>query len=283
MAPGSLGTVDQSGLYTPPHPRPGQYVDLVTATTAGTPTCPPATVRAAVHHGASLPGAPKKPAISPDGSTVTWTAPSDGGSAIEEYVVTVDHDPSNPAGTETVLGTVPGTSTSLTIPADRVAQIEADHARVRVTAVNSRGQGPASALSHPAPSTNLLPFVAPAKGTANGGTLHVTPHMVNVGESDATNVRYQLSYPEALSSPTKPSTCTVDTAQRLLTCDMTDIAAGHQTITPLISFTVGRLTPGTGYPLTMTRLSASPYPSDPNNGTMTLLCTADTSGEVTCA
>ncbi|MFJ6777405.1 fibronectin type III domain-containing protein, partial [Kitasatospora sp. NPDC091257] len=148
MAPGSLGTVDQSGLYTPPHPRPGQYVDLVTATTAGTPTCPPATVRAAVHHGASLPGAPKKPAISPDGSTVTWTAPSDGGSAIEEYVVTVDHDPSNPAGTETVLGTVPGTSTSLTIPADRVAQIEADHARVRVTAVNSRGQGPASALSH---------------------------------------------------------------------------------------------------------------------------------------
>ncbi|MFJ6775989.1 hypothetical protein ACIQOV_34365 [Kitasatospora sp. NPDC091257] len=104
-----------------------------------------------------------------------------------------------------------------------------------------------------------------------------------MGESDATNVRYQLSYPEALSSPTKPSTCTVDTAQRLLTCDMTDIAAGHQTITPLISFTVGRLTPGTGYPLTMTRLSASPYPSDPNNGTMTLLCTADTSGEVTCA
>ncbi|MFD4658252.1 fibronectin type III domain-containing protein [Kitasatospora sp. NPDC058444] len=282
MTPGSLGTVDQSGLYTPPHPRPSQYLDLITATTAGTPTCPPATAQAAVHHGATLPGAPKHPAISPDGSTVTWTAPSDGGSAIEEYVVTVDHDPSDPAGAETVLGTVPGTSTSLTIPADRVAQIEADHARVQVTAVNGRGQGPASALSHPAPSTNLLPFVAPATGTTNS-TLHLTPHMVNVGESDATNVRYQLSYPEAFTSATKPSGCTVDTAQRLLTCDMTDIAAGHQTITPLISFTVGQLTPGTGYPLTMTRLSASPYPSDPNNGTMTLLCTADTSGKVTCA
>ncbi|MET8545140.1 fibronectin type III domain-containing protein [Kitasatospora sp. NPDC004799] len=283
MAPGSVGTVDQNGLYTPPHPRPSQYVDLVTATTAGTPSCPSATLQAAVHHGATLPGAPKNPAISPDGSTVTWTAPSDGGSAIEEYVVTVDHDPSDPAGAETVLGTVPGTSTSLTVPADRVAQIEADHAKVQVTAVNGRGQGPASALSHPAPSTNLLLFVAPAKGSANGGTLYLTPHMVNVGENDATNVRYQLSYPEGFTNATKPSTCTVDTAQRLLTCDMVDIAAGHQTTTPLISFTVGQLTPGTEYPLTMTRLSASPYPSDPNNGTMTQLCTADTSGNVTCA
>ncbi|MFF1904329.1 hypothetical protein [Kitasatospora sp. NPDC058218] len=63
---------------------------------------------------------------------------------------------------------------------------------------------------------------------------------------------------------------------------MVDIAAGHQTITPLISFTVGQSIPGTACPLTVTRLSASPYPGDPNNGTMTLLCTADTSGKVTC-
>ncbi|KOV35273.1 hypothetical protein ADK60_09920 [Streptomyces sp. XY431] len=283
MAPGSLGTVDRSGLYTPPHPRPSHYVDLVTATTAGTPTCPPATAQAAVHHGSTLPGAPKHPAISPDGSTVTWTAPAAGGSAIQEYVVTVLHDPSDPAGAETVLGTAPGSATSLAVPADRVAQIEADHARVQVTAVNDRGQGPASALSHPAPSTNPLPFVARAEGTANGGTLHVTPHMVNAGTSDATNVRYQLSYPETFTSRTNPSACTVDQAQRLLTCDMVDIASGHQAVTPLISFTVGRLVPGTAYPLTMTRLSASPYPSDPNNGTMTLLCTADTAGKVTCA
>ncbi|MEV0530592.1 fibronectin type III domain-containing protein [Kitasatospora sp. NPDC050463] len=283
MAPGSLGTVDQNGLYSPPQPRPSHYVDLVTATTAGTPTCPTATAQAAVHHGSTLPGAPKHPAISADGSTVSWTAPADSGSAIQEYVVTVVHDPSDPAGAETVLGTVPGTATSLAVPADRVAQIEADHARVQVTAVNERGQGPASALSHPAPSTNLLPFVAKTEGTANGGTLYVTPHMVNVGTSDATNVRYRLSYPEGFTSRTNPSACTVDQTQRLLTCDMVDIAAGHQTITPLISFTVGQLTPGTSYPLTMTRLSASPYPSDPNNGTMTLLCTADTAGKVTCA
>lgn len=283
MTPGSLGTVDQNGLYTPPSPRPAHYVDLVTATTAGTPTCPPATAQAAVHHGSTLPGAPKHPAISPDGSTVTWTAPAAGGSAVQEYVVTVLHDPSDPAGAETVLGTAPGTATSLPVPADRVAQIEADHARVQVTAVNDRGQGPASVLSHPAPSTNPLPFVARAEGTADGGTLHVTPHMVNVGTSDATNVRYRLSYPETFTSRTNPSACTVDQAQRLLTCDMVDIASGHQAVTPLISFTVGRLVPGTVYPLTMTRLSASPYPSDPNNGTMTLLCTADTAGKVTCA
>ncbi|MEU1289964.1 fibronectin type III domain-containing protein [Kitasatospora sp. NPDC005856] len=283
MAPGSLGTVDQSGLYTPPNPRPSHYVDLVTATTAGTPTCPPATVQAAVHHGSTVPGAPKHPAISPDGSTVSWTAPADGGSAIQQYVVTVAHDPGDPAGAETVLGTVPGTETSMTIPADRVAQIEADHAEVQVTAVNERGQGPTSALSPPAPSTNLLPFVAWTKGATSGGTFYVTPHMVNVGTSDATNVRYQLSYPEGFTNATKASACTVDPAQRLLTCDMVDIAAGHQTTTPLISFNVGQLTPGTSYPLTMTRLSASPYPVDPDNGTMTLLCTADTSGKVTCA
>ncbi|MFJ6378619.1 fibronectin type III domain-containing protein [Kitasatospora sp. NPDC092039] len=283
MAPGSLGTVDQTGLYSPPHPRPSHYVDLVTATTAGTPACPAATVQAAVHHGSTLPGAPKHPAITPDGSTVTWTAPADGGSAIQEYVVTVVHDPGDPAGAQTVLGTVPGTATSLTVPADRVAQIEADHARVQVTAVNERGQGPASALSHPAPSTNPIPFVERTESTANGGTLYVTPHMVNVGTSDATGVRYQLSYPEGFTSRSNPGACTVDQAQRLLTCDMVDIAAGHQTITPLISFTVGRLTPGTGYPLTMTRLSASPYPSDPDNGTMTLVCTADDAGKVTCA
>ncbi|MER7705784.1 fibronectin type III domain-containing protein [Kitasatospora sp. NPDC097605] len=283
MTPGSLGTVDQNGLYTPPHPRPSHYVDLVNATTAGTPTCPPATAQAAVHHGSTLPGAPKHPGISPDGSTVSWTAPADGGSAIQEYVVTVVHDRSDPAGAETVLGRVPGTETSLAIPADRVAQIEADHAEVQVTAVNERGQGPASVPSRPAPSTNPLPFVAWTKGAVSGGTFSVTPHMVNVGTNDATNVRYQLSYPEGFTSRTSPSACTVDAAQRLLTCDMVDIAAGHQAITPLISFTLGQLTPGTGYPLTITRLSASPYPSDPNNGTMTLLCTADTAGKVTCA
>ncbi|MER6361772.1 fibronectin type III domain-containing protein [Kitasatospora sp. NPDC001527] len=284
MAPGSLGTVDQTGHYTPPHPRPTQnYVDLITATTTGTPTCPSATAQAAVHHGASLPAAPKHPAISPDGSTVSWTAAGDGGSAVEEYVVTVVDDPDDPAGAETVLGTVPGTATSLAVPADRIAQIEADGARVQVTAVNGRGQGPASVLSPVAPATDPLPVLKPTTGTANGGTIQVTPDVVNLGTSDATNVRYQLSYPDVFSDPTAPGGCTVDTAQRLYTCDTGAIAAGTHRVTPLISFTVGPMTPGTGYPVTVTRLSASPYPSDPNNGTATLVCTADTAGKVTCA
>ncbi|MFJ7278519.1 hypothetical protein [Kitasatospora sp. NPDC098663] len=76
----------------------------------------------------------------------------------------------------------------------------------------------------------------------------------------------------------------VDPAQRLRTCDdMVDVAAGHRTMTPLISFTVGQLTPGTGHPLTMTSLSARPYPVDSGSGTMAPFCTADTAGKVTRA
>ncbi|BFV60681.1 hypothetical protein KCMC57_up57850 [Kitasatospora sp. CMC57] len=65
--------------------------------------------------------------------------------------MTVVNDPGDPVGAEAVLGTVPGTATSLAVPADRVAQLEADHTGGQVTAVNERGQGPAPALSHRAP------------------------------------------------------------------------------------------------------------------------------------
>lgn len=283
MASGSLGTVSQSGVYTPPANPGTNFTDLINATTAGTPACPSVTTQAAYHHGASLPAAPTAPAISADGSTVTWTAPADGGSPIEEYVVTVLGNPGDPAGTETVLGTAPGTATSMPIPADRIPQIEWEHARVQVTAVTSRGQGPASTLSPPAPATNPLPVLTTGTGTANGGSITVTPDIVNLGDSDATNVTYQLTYPAVFTNPTAPSTCTVSTATRTLTCDTGTIPGGDHKITPLISFALGQLTPGTGYPLTLTRTSASPYPSDPNNGTTTLTCKADTALKVTCS
>ncbi|MEU3460343.1 fibronectin type III domain-containing protein [Streptomyces sp. NPDC006733] len=283
MAPGSLGTVSATGLYTPPAHPGSNYTDLITATTAGTPTCPSVATQAAFHHGASLPAAPHAPAISADGSTVTWTAPATGGSPIEEYLVTVVNNPGDPAGTETVLGTAPGTATSLAIPADRIPQIEAGHASVQVTAVTSRGQGPASALSAPAPATNPLPILTTSAGTAGGGTITVTPDVINLGGSDATNVTYQLTYPAVFTNPTAPSNCTVNTTNRMLTCDTGTIAAGTDKITPLISFTLGQLTPGTPYPLTITRTAASPYPSDPHNGTTTLTCAADPALRVTCA
>ncbi|MFL6114572.1 MAG: hypothetical protein ACJ786_24945, partial [Catenulispora sp.] len=282
MTPGSFGTVSQSGLYTPPATHPGfDYVDLINATTAGTPTCPAATAQAAVHHGANLPAAPTSPAISADGSAVTWTAPADGGSPIEEYVVTVLENPADPAGAETVLGTAPGTATSLAIPADRIPQIEAQGAVVQVTAVTSRGQGSASALSPPAPATNPLPVLTASTGTV-GGRITVTPDVYNLGKSDATDVTYQLAYPAAFTNPTAPSSCVVNTTARTLTCSTGAIPAGTDKITPLISFTLGPMTPGVGYPVTMTRTAAAPYPNDPNNGTATLVCTADTSLNVAC-
>ncbi|WUH88750.1 fibronectin type III domain-containing protein [Streptomyces sp. NBC_00433] len=283
MAAGSLGTVSQSGLYTPPANPGSNFTDLINATTAGTAGCPSVVTQAAYHHGASLPAAPHSAAISADGSTVTWTAPADGGSPIQEYLVTVVNNPGDPAGSETVLGTAPGTATSLAIPADRIPQIEAGHASVQVTAVNSRGQGPASALSPPAPATNPLPVLTTSTATAGGGSITVTPDVYNLGGSDATNVSYRLTYPAVFTNPTAPSSCTVNTASRTLTCDTGAIPAGTDKITPLISFTVGAMTPGTSHPLTLTRTAASPYPSDPNNGVDTLTCKADTALKVTCS
>ncbi|MCZ4122347.1 fibronectin type III domain-containing protein [Streptomyces sp. H39-S7] len=283
MAAGSLGTVSPTGLYTPPTHPGTNYTDLINATTAGTATCPSVTAQAAHHHGASLPAAPHAPAISPDGSTVTWTAPADGGSAIEEYVVTVVNNPGDPAGSETVLGTAPGTATSMPIPADRIPQIEGGHASVQVTAVTARGQGPASALSPPAPATNPLPVLTTSTAIAGGGNITVTPDVFNLGASDATNVTYQLAYPPVFTNPTAPSSCTINTTSRTLTCDTGAIPAGTDKITPLISFTVGTMTPGTAHPLTITRTGANPYASDPNNGTTTLMCAADTALKVTCA
>jgi hypothetical protein len=141
MVPGSLGTVDQTGLYTPPSPRPGvDFTDVIDATTAGSAGCPSFTAQAAAHFGGVTPGVPTGVAISPDGSTVSWTPPGDG-NTVTEYVVTVLNDPSDPAGTQTVLGTAPGTATSLAIPADRILQIEADGAVAEVTAINDQGQG----------------------------------------------------------------------------------------------------------------------------------------------
>ena len=283
MVPGSQGTVDQAGLYTPPAPQPAfDYVDVVNATNAGTPTCPSVTAQAAIHHGASVPGEPKDAAISADGTTVTWTAPAADGSAIQEYVVTVLNDPGDPAGAQTVLGTAPGTATSMAIPADRIAQIEQDGAGVEVTAVNARGQGPTSVTSPPAPASNPLPLLTSSTGIAGGGTINVTPDIVNLGRNDATNVTYQLTYPATFTNPTAPSSCTIDGTNRTITCNTGAIPASTHQITPLISFVLGQFTQGTGYPVRITRLAASPYPSDPNNGTSILTCTADSSLNVTC-
>jgi hypothetical protein len=51
----------------------------------------------------------------------------------------------------------------------------------------------------------------------------------------------------------------------------------------LTTFTIGTLTPGTSYPFTLTRTSATPYPLDPNDGTATISCVADTSSNITCS
>jgi hypothetical protein len=281
MAPGSLGTVDQTGLYTPPSPLPGaDFTDVIDATTAGSAGCPSFTAQAAVHYGGTTPGASTGVAISPDGSTVSWTAPADG-STVTEYVVTVLNDPSDPAGAQTVLGTTPGTATSLAIPADRIPQIEEDGATAEVTAINGQGQGPPSDPSPPAPSTDPEAYLPATSATAGSTTIAVTAGLLNFGPSDATDATFQLGYPSVLSNPSGPF-CTNNATTDILTCDPGAIPSGTGAAS-VITFTLGQLTPGTSYPVTLTRLSATPYPSDPDDGTATINCVADSSGNVTCS
>jgi len=280
MDPGSLGTVDQTGLYTPPSPRPGvDFTDVIDATTAGSAGCPSFTAQAAIHFGGNTPGAPTGVAISPDGSTVSWTGPGDA-STVTEYVVTVLNDPSDPAGAQTVLGTAPGTATSLAIPADRIPQIEEDGAVAEVTAINDQGQGPPSDPSPPAPSTDpQIGWLASAGST----TVTVLPTVVNIGSNDATDVMLQITYPSVFTLFNPPPTnCTASTTANVITCDLGALPSGGAGA-PAFTFSTSGMTAGTSYPLTATRLSASPYPSDPNDAAATLNCVADASGNVACS
>jgi hypothetical protein len=278
MVPGSLGTVDQTGLYTPPSPLPGvDFTDVVDATTAGSAGCPSFTAQAAVHFGGYAPGAPTGVAISPDGSTVSWTAPGDA-STVTEYVVTVLDDPSDPAGAQTVLGTAPGTATSLAIPADRIPQIEEDGAIAEVTAISDRGEGPPSDPSPPAPSTDPQVSWLPSAGAG----ITVQPAVVNIGPSDATDVMLQVTYPSVFSPASLPAGCTASTTANVITCDLGALPSGSAA-TPALTFSASGMIVGTSYPLVATRLSASPYPGDPDDGTATLNCVADTSGNVNCS
>jgi hypothetical protein len=178
---------------------------------------------------------------------------------------------------------VPGTVTSLAIPADRIPQIEEDNAKVAVTAVNGAGQSVRSEISPVAPATNPMTWMtATAQGTAGAGTITVTPNLLNLGEADATDVTFQLTYPAVFTSPTLPSYCTNNTATDVITCDPGAIASGANVPTA-IQFSLGQMTVGTGYPITVTRTSATPYPSDPNDATATLTCSADATLTVTCA
>jgi hypothetical protein len=281
MAPGSLGTIDQTGLYTPPSPGPGvDFTDVIIATTAGSTGCPSSTTEIAAHRGGTTPGIPSSVAITPDGSTVTWTPPGDA-ATVTQYVVTAINDPSDPAGTQTVLGTAPAGATSMPIPADRIPEIEEDGASVEVTAINNQGQCPPSDPSPPAPSTDPVPFLTATTVGAPSGTLDVTAGLRNLGPSDMTSGTFQVVYPSVLST-TNPF-CTNNTTTNTLTCSIGGTVVSGTGQGVLIPFTIGTLTPGTSYPITLTRLSASPYPSDPNDGTATINCVADASGNLNCS
>jgi hypothetical protein len=282
MRDGSLGTVDATGLYTPPDPMPPEnFVDMVDAATDGTPTCPAVTVSAAVHYGASLPGPALDPELSPDGNRITWRPPADdGGSPITGYVVSVRGDPADPASSEYVLGVTAGNSTELAVPADRIPEIEWAGARAVVTALNDRGQGPDSDPSPPPPSTDPgLVVVAAADGL--GGGITVDPQITNYGPDVTVTTQLQLRYPTGLGSPQAPANCTVDTAARTVTCTLAPLAAGDLASTP-IHLTAGLLTIGRSLTVTAARTASVPYPIDPNDGYDAVTCAALTGLLVSC-
>jgi hypothetical protein len=93
----------------------------------------------------------------------------------------------------------------------------------------------------------------------------------------------QITYPSvsSLFNP-PPANCTASTTGNIITCDLGALPSGSAGA-PSFTFSTSGMTPRTSYPLTATRLSASPYPSDPNDGTATLNCLADASGNVACS
>ncbi len=285
MAPGSLGTVDQTGLYSPPSPLPGvDFTDVIDATTAGSTGCPPVTSQIPVHYGGSTPGAPTGVGINPAsgfGPIVYWTPPADGGT-VTSYVVTILNDPSNPAGAQTVLGTTSGTATSLAIPDDRMQQLATDGAQAQVTAINNQGQGPPSDPSPPVPTTDPVPLLPATSATAGSTTITVTAGLLNLGSSAMGLAGFQVAYPSVFSSPVLPSTCMTSSASTVSCLLIGNVASGASTSVQ-ITFTIGTLTPGTSYPITLTRTQADPYPIDPNDGTATINCVADTSSNITCS
>ncbi len=273
MRLGSYGYVDQAGLYTPRLPLPpDNFVDVIDATTAGTPTCPATTVSAAVHYGAGEPGPPRNVAISPDGAEVSWSPPADdGGHPITGYVVIAVGDRSDAAGNEYVLGTAPGTATALPIPTDRIAEIEREHVQLAVTASNDRGQGPDSDLSPPPPSADL-PLLLAAR--VLGGVSHeviVTATIENYGPDDTTMTQLRISHPASFRPKHLPASCTVDTAADTVTCELGAVPAGTQRDTP-IRFSASRLPTDATLTFTATRIASRPYATDPNDGSGTITC-----------
>jgi hypothetical protein len=285
MQPGSLGTVSSTGLYSPPSPLPGvDFTDVIDATTAGSAGCPPVTSQIPIHYGGSTPGAPTGVGINPAsgfGPIVFWTPPADGGT-VTSYVVTIINDPSNPAGAQTVLGTTSGTATSLTIPDDRMQQIATDGAQAEVTAINNQGQGPPSDPSPPVPTTDPVPLLPATSATAGSTTITVTAGLLELGSNTMNLAGFQVAYPSVFSNPVLPSGCMNSSSSSIGCLFIGSYPSGTSVSVP-ITFTIGTLTPGTSYPITLTRIQASPYPIDPNDGTATINCVADSSGNITCS
>ena len=123
------------------------WVDVVFSTGAATAPAAPTGVTATAGDGSAQ---------------VSWTAPSDGGSAITSYTVTpfIGATAQTPV---TVTGTPPATSTTVTGLTNGTAYT------FTVTATNAVGTGPASAASNPVTPTAPTAPAAPTGVTATAG------------------------------------------------------------------------------------------------------------------
>jgi uncharacterized repeat protein (TIGR01451 family) len=62
-----------------------------------------------------------------------------------------------------------------------------------------------------------------------------TATVTNLGPDDADGVQLQMTYPQGLGQPQVSPGCTLDTAQRTVTCDMGALAAGEDPGDPAAS------------------------------------------------
>jgi hypothetical protein len=161
-------------------------------------------------------------------ASVSWTAPSDGGSGITSYTVTPYVGTT--AGTpKTVTGSPPATSTTVTGLTNGTAYT------FKVTATNSVGTGPASAASN---------SVTPAGATVPGAPTGVTASPGNAS---------------AVVSWTAPSNGGSTITSYTVTPYIGTVAQATSTVTgspPATSTTVTGLTNGTAYTFTVTATNA---------------------------
>ena len=175
-----------SGFPNSTYDSESYYVDVVFTTPTG-PTAPAAPTSVTATAGDKQ-------------ATVSWTAPSDGGSAITSYTVTPYAGTTAQTPT-TVTGSPPATTTTVTGLTDGTAYT------FKVSATNAIGTGPDSAASNTVTPTGPTAPAAPTSVTATAGDKQATVSWTAPSDGGSAITSYTVT-PYAGTTAQTPTTVT---------------------------------------------------------------------------